>query len=254
MALMEGLGLRPNKLTNIWVPFVVAATEALEPGGRLALVIPTELLQVSYAAQLRAFLTERFEHVGIVACNELFFNGVEQEVVLLLAEGALPGRSPGNSCRVSVVEMATLHSILESNPVALLADVDEKDVRGDTEKWLKYFLNSAEICFMRELRRHARVSELSRFGGVDVGVVTGKNEFFVLRPSEVDAHHLAGMTECLVSRSAHFQGATLTREDWSGFTCRHCGSRMLFYSVRYTISRVSSGMMRVLHPPTRFIA
>ena len=40
MGLMERAGLRPNKLTNIWVPFVVAATEALENSGRLRVRCP----------------------------------------------------------------------------------------------------------------------------------------------------------------------------------------------------------------------
>lgn len=215
MALMESVGLRPNKLTNIWVPFVVAATEALVAGGRLALVIPAELLQVSYAAQLRAFLLERFEHVGVVACNELFFQGAEQEVVLLLAEGARAPRTPGHQCRVAVVEARTVRELVASDPAALLAAAEDKDVRaGDGEKWLKYFLTGSEIGFMREVRRHPRVAELSRFARVDVGIVTGCNEWFVLRASEVTARNLAGMTERLLSRSAHFRGATVSGADW----------------------------------------
>ncbi len=214
MKLMEDVGLRPNKLTNIWVPFVVGATEALEQGGRLALVVPAELLQVSYAAQLRAYLTERFENVGLIACNELFFDGAEQEVVLLLADGALPRRMPGHRCYVSLVQVATVDDVLRSDPAALLAAQEHKDVHGDSEKWLKYFLTAREIEFMRELRRHPRVTKLSSFAQVDVGVVTGKNAFFVLRKSEVMAHAVEGMTARLVSRSAHLRGALVSLEDW----------------------------------------
>jgi adenine-specific DNA methylase len=215
MAIMDNLGFRSNKLTNIWVPFVVAATEALNTGGRLALVVPAELLQVSYAAQLRAYLTENFEQVGLITCNELFFKGAEQEVVLLLAEGALGHRRTDHRCRVAVVETKTVSQLLASDPASLLASTEEKDVRpGDGEKWLKYFLSAAEIDFMREVRRHPRVAELFRFARVDVGIVTGCNEWFVLRPSEVAARRLGGMTERLVSRSAHFRGAVISSEDW----------------------------------------
>ena len=66
MAKMQSAGLTPNKLTNIWVPFVVGATECLRPGGRLAFVLPAELLQVSYASQLRTYLTDQFEQIDIV--------------------------------------------------------------------------------------------------------------------------------------------------------------------------------------------
>jgi adenine-specific DNA methylase len=218
MKLMEDVGLRPNRLTNIWVPFVVGATEALEQGGRLALVVPAELLQVSYAAQLRAYLTERFQNVGLIACNELFFDGAEQEVVLLLADGALPRRVPGNRCRVSFAQVAAVDDVLRSDPATLLAAQEQKDVHGDSEKWLKYFLTAREIEFMRELRRHPRVTTLSSFAEVDVGVVTGKNAFFVLRKSEATAH--AVETARLVSRSAHLRGALVSSDDWDALVRR----------------------------------
>lgn len=216
MGLMTGLGLRPNRLTNIWVPFVVAAAESLREGGRLALVVPAELLQVTYAAQLRAYLSERFARLDVVACNELMFEGAEQEVVLLLAEGALAARAPGHRGRIAVAEVATLADLAASDPVALVAAAEEKDVRGgEGEKWLKYFLSDREIGLMRALRAHPGVAPLSRLAEVDVGVVTGKNEFFVLRRSELDARGLGGLARRTVARSAHLRGAALSGADWA---------------------------------------
>jgi len=214
MDLMAQAGLKANKLTNMWVPFVVASIEALKPGGRLALVIPAELLQVTYAGQLRRFLTSRFEHVGLVSCNELFFDGAEQEVLLLLAEGALDATCPTNDCRVAFIEQETVQNVIDSDPIKLLATADEKHVCGDTEKWLKYFLDNREIEFMRELRGSDCTRNLSEFAEVDVGVVTGKNKFFVLRKSEVFSHGLEGATVPLVSRSAHLRGAIIDRAEW----------------------------------------
>ena len=86
MTMMNENGLKPNKLTNSWVPFVVAATTRIRTGGRIAMVVPAELLQVTYAGQLRMFLVDQFRRIEIVTCNEMFFDGAEQEVVLLLAD------------------------------------------------------------------------------------------------------------------------------------------------------------------------
>lgn len=152
MALMVKQGLTPNRLTNIWVPFVVAAVTLLRPGGRLGLVLPAELLQVSYAAQLRSFLTDRFNRIDIVACNELFFKNAEQEVVLLLADGSLPKASETNPCRVTLTEAHTVNEIVRRRPESILIDAQPKTIRHDSEKWLKYFLTEREIVFMRELR------------------------------------------------------------------------------------------------------
>lgn len=90
--LMRHAGLTPTRLTNIWMPFVVAATLLLREHGKLAMVIPAELLQVGYAAQLRKFLTEHYQSITIVTFNKLLFDGAQQEVVLLLASRTAVGR------------------------------------------------------------------------------------------------------------------------------------------------------------------
>jgi len=214
MALMAKEGLSPNRLTNIWVPFVVAAVAALRTGGRLGLVLPAELLQVSYAAQLRSFLTDRFERIDIVACNELFFEKAEQEVVLLLADGLLQKASESNPCRVTMTETRTVREITGREPDAVLAEAQPKTIRHDSEKWLKYFLTEREIAFMRELRASDGTAPLSKHASVDVGVVTGKNEFFVLTSDQVEELGLKGYTAPLVSRSMHLKGAHVGKTDW----------------------------------------
>ena len=58
LELMRTQGMRPTRLTNAWVPFVVASVLAVRPGGRVALLVPAELLQVGYAAALRSYLVD----------------------------------------------------------------------------------------------------------------------------------------------------------------------------------------------------
>lgn len=214
MDIMKSMGLTPNRLTNIWVPFVASAVALLRPGGRLAMVLPAELLQVTYAAQLRSFLTDRFERIDIVACNELFFEKAEQEVVLLLADRALPASSETNNCRVTLTETKTVAEIVRRSPEAVLAEAQPKTIRHDHEKWLKYFLNEREITFMRELRSSAATTPLATHASVDVGVVTGKNEFFVLNNAQVEELGLGEYTTPLVSRSVQLRGARLGEADW----------------------------------------
>jgi adenine-specific DNA methylase len=215
MEIMAQQGLTPNRLTNIWVPFVVAAAARLKPGGRLALVLPAELLQVTYAAQLRSFLTDRFARIDIVACNDLFFENAEQEVVLLLADGALPVASAAHTCSVRLTETKTVCDITGRSPEIVLADAQPKRLQHDSEKWLKYFLTNREITFMRALRGAGITTSLSTHASVDVGVVTGKNEFFVLTNSQVADLGLEEYTAPLVSRSVHLKGAKVRKADWN---------------------------------------
>jgi len=214
MAIMKELELSPNRLTNIWVPFVVAAAVALRPGGRMALVLPAELLQVSYAAQLRSFLTVRFKRIDIIACNELFFDKAEQEVLLLLADGACAASSDNTQCEVTLTESNSVADIVRRPPASTLEGASPKTVCHDSEKWLKYFLSASEIAFMRELRASEVTTPLTTYASVNVGVVTGKNQFFVLSRSEIADRGLQGHTTPLISRSAHLTGARIGKRDW----------------------------------------
>ena len=218
MNIMTELGLKPNRLTNIWVPFVVASVASLRPGGRLAFVLPAELLQVSYAAQLRTFLAVNFETIDIIACNELFFENAEQEVLLLLADGALSDPVENNSCRVTMTEANSVSDVIDHSPDVVLAETTPKTILHDSEKWLKYFLTNREISLMRELREAPEVTSLSMFASVDVGVVTGRNSFFVLSQEDIASYGLEEYTAPIVSRTNQLRGAQLTSQDWQSLS------------------------------------
>ena len=216
MDVMRRQGLRPNRLTNAWVPFVVATTASLRPGGRLALVLPAELLQVSYAAQLRSYLVDHFSQIDIIACNELFFDNAEQEVVLLLADGVLSVPSNENDCRITMTEARTVCEITARPPGVVLAETSPKTIRHDSEKWLKYFLANDEIALMRKMREAREITSLSTYASVDVGIVTGRNSFFVLNGKQMAELNLEEYGIPIVSRSEQLRGACLTTADWQG--------------------------------------
>lgn len=208
MSWMKSLGLKPNKLTNIWVPFVVVASTLLDVGGRLALVLPAELLQVSYAAQLRIFLLDRFRTIKIFACNEMLFEKAEQEVVLLLADDKVATPSARNKCRIDLAQPRIVDELLATCP-SLVGNGKRKTVRHDTEKWVKYFLNSREISFLRRLRESGVGVGLGDFASVDIGVVTGRNGYFVLSKSQVAKYGIHEHTIPVLGRSAQLKGAMI---------------------------------------------
>ena len=77
--------LRFTKHTNTWVPFVIASLSMLRPGGRLAMVLPAEILHVLPAQSLRFYIGQHCKKI-IIDPEEIWFDGTLQGVVLLLAE------------------------------------------------------------------------------------------------------------------------------------------------------------------------
>lgn len=206
--IMRRAGLSPNRLTNSWVPFVVAASFLLSERGRLAMVIPAELLQVNYAAELRRFLSDYFHRITLITFRRLVFAGIQQEVVLLLAE-----RGSGGVSGIRTVELQEM-SDLAHYEHRDLTDRELKPMDHSTEKWTQYFLDKKEIGLLRALRTHQDLTEAQKVIDVDVGIVTGQNDFFVLSQARAESLSLKPWTRRLVSRSGHLKGIIFSDADW----------------------------------------
>jgi adenine-specific DNA methylase len=196
LELMRRTGLRPTRLTNAWVPFVVASTVLARDGGRVGPVLPAELLQVTYAAQLRDFLLSRFAEITLVTFERLVFAGILQEVVLFCG---VVGAGPAQIRTVHLGDADALaHADLgvDSAPALL----------HENEKWTKYFLDSAQIRLLRTLKQSDTLTRLGRLADVDVGIVTGRNSFFTFTDAEAQGLGLTAHCVPLVSRSTQLSG------------------------------------------------
>ncbi len=197
--LMRREGLRPSRLTNAWVPFVVASTVLVRNGGRVGLVLPAELLQVGYAAQLRDFLLSRFSGITLLTFERLVFEGILQEVVLFCG---VVGAGPAQIRTVHLSDADALASITG-------ADLDVESAPAllhEKEKWTKYFLDPAAIQLLRTLKQSQAMTRLGSVADVDVGIVTGRNSFFTF--TDAQAQQLGLKPHCvpLVSRSSQLSG------------------------------------------------
>lgn len=206
--LMRRAGLHPTRLTNTWVPFLVASTLLLNQHGRMAMVIPAELLQVNYASELRYFISNHYSKVTLVTFKKLVFEGIQQEIVLLLGE-----RNSDKHTGIRTVEIEGLEELASYEHTEFLQR-ELKPMDHSTEKWTQYFLNSKEIALLRELRTNPKLTTSGEVIDVDVGVVTGLNEFFVLPEQQIKNLSLAPYTQRIVSRSGHLQGLAFVDQDW----------------------------------------
>jgi adenine-specific DNA-methyltransferase len=206
--LMQRAGLHPNRLTNAWVPFLVASTLLLSKTGRLAMVIPAELLQVNYAAELRYFLSQHYSYITLITFKKLVFDGIQQEVVLLLGE-----RNGSEHTGIRTIELDGIDDLLAYEHTVLSKD-KLKEMDHSTEKWTMYFLEEEELELLRRLKTHPQLTTAGYVIDVDVGIVTGLNEFFVLNREQVQQHGLMPYMQRIVGRSAHLPGLLFSEADW----------------------------------------
>src|SRR3989338_7227877 len=76
--IFKKVNLKYSKLTNAWVSFVVGSSLLLKDKGKIGFVLPAELLQVSYAKQLRNYLTHFYNKINIVSFKKLVFPLIQQ--------------------------------------------------------------------------------------------------------------------------------------------------------------------------------
>lgn len=196
LSLMRAEGLNPSKLTNAWVPCVVAGTVAVRDGGHVGLVLPAELLQVTYAAQLRDYLLSRFSAITLITFERLLFDGVTQEVVLFLG---VKGDGPAEMRTVHLGDASGLSKARLNGPAA-------PTLIHDHEKWTKYFLQPRQIQLLRRLKRSRDLTTVGSLASVDVGIVTGRNSFFTFSDFHADSLGLKRYCVPLVSRSVQLTG------------------------------------------------
>lgn len=218
--LMRKEGLNPSKLTNAWVPFVTLATRALKKGGRIAMVLPAELLQVSYASQLRGYLSRKYKNLTIITFKKLLFPDAQQEIVLLLGD-----REDVFTSNFSFLE---LNDIKDLRP-DILKDNKRIHLDHSRDKWIKYYLSPSELDLLQSLENNNKVIHLGEIADVDVGVVTGNNDFFVLNQEMVRQWGLEKYSTPIVARSNQLKGLKYSDSDLKIFS--KSGERVYLFQV-----------------------
>lgn len=202
--------MRPNKLINAWVAFTIAAVSLLEDNSKIAFVIPAELFQVKYAEQLRSYLMQNLNEITILTFDELIFEGIDQEVVVLL------GRKNADfvgTHQMKILEFVNINDLNENfderNNQQGFQDIDTTNV-----KWTKYFLNPQENNVISLLRESESCIKFGDIAQVDVGITTGNNAYFCVGQETVRDYDLLDISRPLIARSVNIPGVIFDQTDW----------------------------------------
>lgn len=201
-------GLTYSKLTNAWVSFVVGSSLLLkDKGGKIGFVLPAEILQVSFAQQLRNFIAHFYNKINIISFEKLVFPDIQQEVVLLLCE-----RNESKSHNIEHIELRDA-SELKTLDVARLKS-PKKKIDFKSNKWTFYFLEQDEIDFLENIATKRNIPQLGKFANVEVGITTGSNDFFTVPFSTVKEYDLHDYAKPMVGRSVQVNSVIFTEKDW----------------------------------------
>lgn len=199
-------GLKRSKLTNAWVTFVVGCSLLLKETGKMGFVIPSELLQVTYAQQLRKYLATSFNKINIISFENLVFEEIQQEVVLLLCE-----RTGTGEHLIEHIEVKDAEALRQLDPHRLNLPTKQIDFHAD--KWTYYFLDKEELDFLKKIRVDD-MPKIGTYADVEVGITTGSNGYFTVPQEVVDMYQLQEYARPMVGRSVQVNSLCFTKADW----------------------------------------
>ena len=198
-------GMKANKLINAWVAFMVACVQLLSEHGKIAFVIPAEILQVAYAEDLRLYLSNHLAKITLITFEQLVFPEIEQEVVVFIGEK--------DECEkgIRIIEMENLEDFK-------ILDIQKNGfqrVPHAKEKWTKYFVSADEMQLIQQFRTDKRFAKFADYGLINVGITTGNNRYFSITEETSQKYQLEPATLPLIGRSSHAHGIYFTETDWN---------------------------------------
>lgn len=207
-------GVRLSGLASSWAASLVHAGAFLAPDGRLAMVVPAELLSVGYAEPVRQWLHKRFASVNLVVFERLQFADALENVVLLLAQGS------GGCDAFSLWHVTDAADLLKIQPF------DGWAVGIQDGKWTELFLSNRQRQLYRRVRERHFV-DLREYGAPELGTVTGANDYFMLTEATRASYGLVPGRDVIPTcppGSRHLQALTLTKGHWGKL--RDAGERV----------------------------
>ncbi|MEG2348978.1 MAG: Eco57I restriction-modification methylase domain-containing protein [Hungatella sp.] len=197
--LCELEGIKPGTMQNMWLAFVVGACRLLRADGTIFFVLPMEFLQVQYAEALREYLEKRFNHIHIIAFEESVFPDIEQEICLVYLTN--------QEQYTPYISYEVYHSVCDRVPI----QYNKIEKNKPLKKWSNAILADADMLLLKEKAKEYKT--ISQMGITAPGIVTGGNEYFILKPSWAETMQCEAYTIPIIQKSSLLKENTIVIHD-----------------------------------------
>ncbi len=171
LELSKRIGVELNGLTSSWAPFLAVSASLLEPGGRMAFVVPAEIGHATYAAPLIEGLCNTFDRILIVAVREKLFPELSQDAWLLFAAG--------KGGKTDTIDFATVDRFSpDFNPDGTHRAICMQTWRKMGGRLRRFLIPPAALETYLKMTEKTTVTRLGDIADVTIGYVSGDNDFF----------------------------------------------------------------------------
>lgn len=189
--------LTEASVKNIWTTFLVKANTLLAKNGVLAFVLPSELLQVKFAEEIREYLKNQFERIEIFTFNDLMFECKGQDTIVLFAYKKSGDKGEFFANIISKETLEKNNFALRNNELLVSSKV----------KWTHHFLTSDELTFIDNLKRELRT--VNDYSDSRPGIVTAANKFFIIDKETEKQYNLSKYTKPIIQKGQFVNGSVV---------------------------------------------
>ncbi len=196
-------GLSEVSVKNIWTTFLIKSNTLLSDDGVIAFVLPSELLQVKFAEEIREYLKNQFQRIEIFTFNDLMFECKGQDTIVLIAYKQHLNKGEFFTNIVNKDVLLNNSFELRNNDLLVESKV----------KWTHHFLTNSEISFLGDLKNS--LSNINSYCESRPGIVTAANKFFIIDREIEKQYDLAAYTKPIVQKGYYVNGSvTFNDEDF----------------------------------------
>lgn len=195
----EMAGIADKKPKNIWTSFFAGAKEKLKEKGVIAFVLPTDLLQVKYTTEIRNILLQEFDKVEIFTLNWIYFDDIEQDVVVLFCSNG-HGKSGLKFCHIDNLKDLEKPKHYEDFNNTSLPEVT---------KWTNYLLTKDDVNYLSKIYSRVSHDSVKEYCLSGAGVVTAANDYFIVDKETVGLYGLHDLASPMIKKASSMYNAVI---------------------------------------------
>lgn len=186
-------GRKVSLNSNLWVPFVCAAANALSRDGEIAFVLPAAWDYASYAADLREFLPKCFRSFYVVRSAKPMFPSIQDGCIVIVGKGY--GQKHRRFVRLECENLEDVCNTLRA--------LSKNGFAGRQD----------QTSAMSEANQQSR--PLSAFADIKIGAVAGDATYFILSESLRSAYRLPRSAVVpILSKARHLLSGAIGKREW----------------------------------------
>jgi hypothetical protein len=207
---LDGASGSVDGRASAWAYFLAVSPNLLKAGGRLAAVLPTDLLASDYGAPVLAHLQKLFSTLNLIYCDGDVFPALSQQTILLLADG----RHKEDGRKADMKLRRVSYPVKGESSFSVASKRNGKTFTAG-ETLPRILAPKSALAIEARLMKRSDLKKIGDLAKIELGYVTGDNGFFHLSAADAKRFGLSDthLTKAL-TRERDLLGVRFTASDW----------------------------------------